>query len=188
MKSSNSSSSSSRSSSWNFVGDSVEICCSWGAETVREPRGSGTSAVGSRYQRTGEDSRLRRLKCLLKWTSKLWRTVRAYSLLAVTSCRYSIIPIASVQSLHICGNNYLCNEWTAVTDIHQSRLKTIRNFKFIELSRVSVTSNHVLSNEKIWKARARKHLSALDWFNSGHVTIFCTAQVTTTRRFEWIWE
>jgi hypothetical protein len=33
--------------------------------TVREPRGRGASAVGSRYQKTGEDQKAEKYKCAL---------------------------------------------------------------------------------------------------------------------------
>jgi hypothetical protein len=47
---------------WNELVGELEDCCSSvlvsccsQLGTVREPRGRGTSAVGSRYQKTGED-------------------------------------------------------------------------------------------------------------------------------------
>jgi hypothetical protein len=43
-------------SEWKNCWDSVRVSCCWGTGTVRESRGRGTSAVGSRYQETGEDS------------------------------------------------------------------------------------------------------------------------------------
>jgi hypothetical protein len=38
------------------VWDLAENCCVWGMETFQEPRGTETSTVGSRYQRTVEDT------------------------------------------------------------------------------------------------------------------------------------
>jgi hypothetical protein len=39
-----------------FSSLSVWSCCGWGAGTIRRPREGGTSAIGGRYQRTGEET------------------------------------------------------------------------------------------------------------------------------------
>jgi hypothetical protein len=71
----------------------------WGTGTVQEPRERGTSAVRSRYQRTGEDTadcpveKLRKLKKSL--TPKAWRAVWVKNCYFSTSSRPNLGPIES---------------------------------------------------------------------------------------------
>jgi hypothetical protein len=58
------------------VEELTENCVGWGTGTVLEPRRRETSAIGSRYQRTGADSRLRRLSAFCSELHSEWNSDR----------------------------------------------------------------------------------------------------------------